>query len=72
MVGGIHATIIPADYAVDGIDIIVRQRGNDFGEIVGRFNEDRRFSFRRCVVVAGDPDFPGEGRDASSSIPPGT
>ena len=42
VVGGTHATIIPADYALngDGIDIIVRgEEGTAFAEIVRRFKK---------------------------------
>lgn len=58
VVGGIHATIIPADYAVEGIDIIVRgEGGTTFGKIVSRFKKGMPLHFGDVSLSPKDPDF---------------
>jgi radical SAM superfamily enzyme YgiQ (UPF0313 family) len=58
VVGGIHATIIPADYAVEAIDIIVRgEGGTTFGEIVRRFKEGMPLHFGDVSLSHREPDF---------------
>jgi radical SAM superfamily enzyme YgiQ (UPF0313 family) len=58
VVGGIHATVVPADYAAEGIDIIVRgEGGTAFKEIVNRFKQGMPLSFGDAVLSPRDPDF---------------
>jgi radical SAM superfamily enzyme YgiQ (UPF0313 family) len=58
VVGGIHATVIPADYAAEGIDIIVRgEGGTAFREIVSRFKKGMPLAFGDAVLSPQDPDF---------------
>ena len=64
--GGIHATIIPADYAVESIDIIVRgEGGTTFGEIVSRFKKGMPLHFGAVSLSPRDPDF-----KAKAELPP--
>jgi radical SAM superfamily enzyme YgiQ (UPF0313 family) len=58
VVGGIHATVIPADYATNDIDIIVRgEGGSAFREIVSRFKKGEPLAFGDAVLSPRDPDF---------------
>ena len=58
VVGGIHATIIPVDYAVDDIDIVVRgEGGTAFREIIGRYKKGLPLNFGRISLSPKDPDF---------------
>ncbi|HUI45038.1 MAG TPA: radical SAM protein [Nitrospirota bacterium] len=60
VVGGTHATIIPADYAIngDGIDIIVRgEGGTAFAEIVKRYKNNATLAFGDNVLSPRAPDF---------------
>ncbi len=58
VVGGIHATVIPADYATDSIDIIVRgEGGSAFREILNRFKNGKPLAFGDGVLSPRDPDF---------------
>jgi len=58
IVGGIHATVVPADYAVDGVDIIVRgEGGSAFREIVKRFKAGMPIHFGEAVLSPRDPEF---------------
>ncbi len=58
VVGGIHETIAPADYAVDDIDIIVRgEGGTAFREIAKRFKQGMSLSFGQVSLSPRDPDF---------------
>src|SRR5208337_4546329 len=58
VVGGIHATVIPAEYAADGIDLIVRgEGGTAFKEIVNRFVQGKPLFFGDTVLSPHDPDF---------------
>ncbi len=58
VVGGIHATIIPADYAIEDIDIIVRgEGGSAFGEIVKRYKHQEPLSFGTVSLSPLDSDF---------------
>ncbi|MEW6601171.1 MAG: radical SAM protein [Nitrospirota bacterium] len=64
--GGIHATIIPADYNVEAIDIIVRgEGGTTFGEIVRRYKEGLPLHFGDVALSPREPDF-GE----KAALPP--
>jgi hopanoid C-3 methylase len=58
VVGGTHATIIPADYAVDGIDLIVRgEGGTAFGGLLQRFKKGEPLSCGDTVLSPLDADF---------------
>ena len=60
VVGGTHATIIPADYAKNGggIDIIVRGEGGTvFGEIIRRFKAHEPIAFGDAVLSPKSVDF---------------
>ncbi len=58
VVGGIHATVIPSDYASEGIDAIVRgEGGTAFREVVSRFRQGLPVAFGDVVLSPGDPDF---------------
>jgi radical SAM superfamily enzyme YgiQ (UPF0313 family) len=58
VVGGTHATIIPADYARDGIDLIVRgEGGTAMREILRRHREGLPLHFDYTVLSPKDPDF---------------
>ncbi len=60
VVGGTHATIIPADYAVNGggIDIIVRGEGGTvFSEIIRRWKNHEPLAFGDAVLSPRAPDF---------------
>lgn len=59
VVGGIHATLLPEDYGVKDIDIIVRGEGGVvLKEIVRRFKNREPLFFGNCVLSPQDPDFP--------------
>ncbi len=67
VVGGTHATIIPADYNVEGIDLIVRgEGGTAFGGIVKRYKKNEPLSFGDTVLSAADPDFEAK----AAQLPP--
>ncbi len=67
VVGGIHATVIPSDYAADGIDIIVRgEGGTAFREIVNRFKKGMPLAFGDAVLSPRDPDFAAK----AAALPP--
>jgi radical SAM superfamily enzyme YgiQ (UPF0313 family) len=67
VVGGIHATVIPKDYAAEGIDIIVRgEGGTAFREIVDRFKRGDSLSFGEAVLSPADPDFASK----AAALPP--
>ncbi len=58
VVGGLHATIVPHDFAVDDIDIIVRgEGGTAMGEIVNRFKQNRPLFFDNRSLSPKDPEF---------------
>lgn len=67
VVGGIHATVIPADYAADGIDIIVRgEGGTAFRDIVDRFKKGMPLAFGDAVLSPRDPEFGAK----AAALPP--
>lgn len=58
VVGGIHATVIPDEFATDSIDIIVRgEGGTAFREIVKRFKSGEPLYFGDAILSPRDPDF---------------
>ncbi len=67
IVGGIHATVVPSDYAIDEIDIIVRGEGGTvMGEIIKRFKEGQQLYFGEAVLCPKDPDF----KEKVGALPP--
>ncbi|MFA4918205.1 MAG: radical SAM protein [Thermodesulfovibrionales bacterium] len=70
VVGGIHATIAPADYALDDIDIIVRgEGGTAFKEIIRRFKAGLPLSFGQVSLSPMDPDFAGKAGELPPEFP---
>jgi len=58
MVGGIHATLLPQDYAVAGIDLIVRGEGGTvLQELIRRFKGNEELFFGDAVLSPVDPEF---------------
>jgi len=58
VVGGIHATITPADYVLDEIDIIVRgEGGTTFREVLRRFKAGEPLSFGDVALSRLDNNF---------------
>jgi radical SAM superfamily enzyme YgiQ (UPF0313 family) len=58
VVGGIHATVIPVDYGIDAIDIIVRgEGGTAFRDIISRFKKGLPLFFGEAVLSPRDPEF---------------
>ncbi len=73
VVGGTHATIIPADYAVngEGIDIIVRgEGGTAFGEIVRRYKNNEPLHFGDAVLSPRQADFAQKAAGPPPEFPP--
>jgi hopanoid C-3 methylase len=58
IVGGTHATIIPADLNAEGIDLIVRgEGGSAFREILRRHKNNEPLHFSDMALSPLDPDF---------------
>ncbi len=58
VVGGIHATLLPRDFAIKDIDIIVRGEGGKvLGEIVHRFKNREPLFFNDYALSPQDPEF---------------
>ena len=58
VVGGIHATLLPADYAVPEIDIIVRGEGGVvLREIIQRIKKTQSLFFDNVALSRKDPEF---------------
>ena len=58
VVGGIHATLLPNDFAVSQIDIIVRGEGGlVLKEIVRRFKNKEALFFGNFALSTQDPEF---------------
>jgi radical SAM superfamily enzyme YgiQ (UPF0313 family) len=67
VVGGTHATIIPADYKVEGIDLIVRgEGGTAFAVILKRYKNGEPLAFGDTVLSPGDADFEAK----AAGLPP--
>lgn len=59
VVGGIHATLLPQDYDIDAIDVVVRGEGGTvLGEIVRRYKNDEPLFYDDCALSPQDPEFP--------------
>jgi radical SAM superfamily enzyme YgiQ (UPF0313 family) len=73
VVGGTHATIIPADYAVncDSLDLIVRGEGGTvFGEIIRRFKNNEPLAFGDAVLSPKAADFAEKSAGPPPEFPP--
>lgn len=58
VVGGIHATLLPEDYGVKDIDIIVRGEGGAvLGQMLHRFKNNEPLFFGNCALSPQEPDF---------------
>ncbi|TLM65503.1 MAG: radical SAM protein [Deltaproteobacteria bacterium] len=58
VVGGIHATVVPADYAIPEMDIIVRgEGGTAFREISRRFKGGLPLHAGPAILSPRDPEF---------------
>jgi len=58
VVGGIHATLLPKDFAIPEIDIIVRGEGGlVLREILRRFKEKEPLFFDNLALSTQDPEF---------------
>jgi len=58
VVGGIHATIVPADLVHKAIDLIVRgEGGTAFREVLRRYKAGESLSFDGRALTRHDPDF---------------
>jgi hopanoid C-3 methylase len=73
VVGGTHATIIPADYALngEGIDIIVRgEGGTAFAELVRRYKKGEPLAFGDAVLSPRNADFAEKAAGPPPEFPP--
>ncbi len=71
LVGGIHASIAPEDYAHPAIDVIVRGEGGGImRELSRRFRSGEPLWFGRQALSRLDPDFPSKARSAPPEYPP--
>ncbi len=67
VVGGIHATVLPGDFGIDAIDIIVRgEGGTAFKEIVNRFAQGLPLSTGDAILSPKDLDF----AEKAKALPP--
>jgi len=58
IVGGVHATLIPKDYQVDYIDVVIRGEGGTvISEIIKRYKQGKELSFGDAALSPKDPDF---------------
>ncbi|MBU3950172.1 MAG: B12-binding domain-containing radical SAM protein [Proteobacteria bacterium] len=65
-VGGVHATLLPQDYAVEHIDIIVRGEGGTvIREMLRRFKKGETLHYDNRALSPKDPDFV-----AKTNLPP--
>ncbi|HPO13683.1 MAG TPA: radical SAM protein [Candidatus Hydrogenedentes bacterium] len=70
VVGGIHATLLPADYAISDIDIIVRgEGGNTLGEVVRRAKAGEPLHIDNCALSPSDPEFSHKAELAPPAYP---
>jgi len=67
IVGGIHATIMPADYEVDDIDLIVRgEGGTAIREIIDRYKAGQPLHFNEIALSPKSKEF----HELASDPPP--
>jgi radical SAM superfamily enzyme YgiQ (UPF0313 family) len=66
VVGGIHATLLPKDFAIEEIDLVARGEGGTlFRELVPRLKRGDDSSLDERVLSTRDPDF-----DQKAELPP--
>ncbi|MDD2703524.1 MAG: radical SAM protein [Candidatus Omnitrophica bacterium] len=71
LVGGIHATIAPEDYAHSSLDVIVRGEGGGvMGELARRYKSGEPLWFGGQVLSRRDPCFLTKARSAPPEYPP--
>ncbi len=71
IVGGIHATLRPQDYAVSGVDLIVRGEGGTvIGEILNRLKTNKTPYFGDAVLSPRDPEFANKAAGPTPNYPP--
>ncbi len=65
-VGGVHATLLPQDYAVEEIDIIVRGEGATVvREMISRYKKGETLHYDNRALSPKDPDF-----ETKTKLPP--
>lgn len=70
VVGGIHATLLPKDFAFTEIDIIVRGEGGlVLGEIIRRLKNKEPLYFDNLALSAQDPEFTAKASLAPPEYP---
>lgn len=70
IVGGIHATLRPEDYAVDSIDFIVRgEGGHIIGDMINRIRDGKELNFSDGILSPSDPDFDKKAEKESPPYP---
>lgn len=71
VVGGIHATIVPQDYDIEEIDLIVRGEGASvFSEIIKCYKENRKLFIDSRSLSRKDPQFKEKLQLAPPAYPP--
>jgi radical SAM superfamily enzyme YgiQ (UPF0313 family) len=71
VVGGVHATLLPKDYAVDQIDIIVRGEGGSvMSELVRRFKNQEQLHYGNFALSPRDIRFDETAGLAPPDYPP--
>lgn len=69
--GGIHPTIIPADFAGSPLDIVVRgEGGTAFREIVKRYKNGEPLAFGDAILAVADPEFTAKAAAKPPLFPP--
>jgi len=67
VVGGVHATLIPKDYQVEYIDVVIRGEGGTvISEIIKRYKQGKELNFGDAALSPKDPDFIAK---ASNPVP---
>jgi radical SAM superfamily enzyme YgiQ (UPF0313 family) len=58
VVGGVHATLLPKDYAIEDIDIVARGEGGTlFRELIPRLKQGKALSLGGRALLTRDPEF---------------
>jgi radical SAM superfamily enzyme YgiQ (UPF0313 family) len=66
VVGGVHATLLPKDYAIEEVDIVARGEGGTlFRELIPRLREGKAPSLDGRVLSTRDPEF-----ERKAELPP--
>ena len=70
LIGAIHATLLPEDYFVDQVDLIIRGEGGTvIGEIIRRFKNKEELYFGDAVLSPKDPEFVKKAESAPPVYP---